>query len=243
MKVGKHQLISSCAQKSSLLVHSTSTFPLLVQYLKKKKKTKTKNPSKSAIASAHRFRAEERTTTSPFLVLLSSFVPLLSSTNSTYTGMVLRLLFAMALALLVVSAPVTVRGEPVEVYACDFTDCSKPLAGFDISVIETGDVWTTDSQGMLYLNYSVGQMLSFVIKAQDFYHETQSGTVIVPPGGLTGDQNQVALQVPNDFIYELFKLSTNGHKSDSKCQVVVTVCNKNATVFSFPQGIPGAVVT
>lgn len=136
------------------------------------------------------------------------------------------------------------NAEPVRVYAADLTDMKKkPLAGLPIAVLETAESFITDANGYLHLDYPKGQMLTFVSQTHGDYHELQSGTVIVPRGGLNTTETEVVLQVPTNFMFDLLLTLTNGKKDPTKCQVVVTVCNRGRTVYSFPQGIPGAVAT
>jgi hypothetical protein len=133
--------------------------------------------------------------------------------------------------------------EPVQVYVGDLVHMRNPLAGYNISVLETGEIFTTDSNGELNLQYAQGTMLTFLFLRAGEYAEIQSGTVVVPAGGLATEQTQVVLQVPSTVVLEVLEAITNGRKDPRKCQVVVTVCNRNRTFDSFPQGIPGAMAT
>jgi hypothetical protein len=52
--------------------------------------------------------------------------------------------------------------EPVQVYVGDLVHMRNPLAGYNISVLETGEIFTTDSNGELNLQYAQGTMLTFL---------------------------------------------------------------------------------
>ena len=132
---------------------------------------------------------------------------------------------------------------PVDVYVCPFDACgSKGLANHPVFIIEANSTYTTNGAGMLYLEVPVFGNITLVSLAGNGYHRTQASTVQVPPVGLVTTLTQLVVQVPSDVIYDLFFAVTPGHKSEAKCQIVVTVCNVNVTIKSMPQGLLGSTV-
>lgn len=81
---------------------------------------------------------------------------------------------------------------------------------------------------------------------KDGYPITQSATLEVPLTGLSSHQDQPTLQGPNDVMFEALKLAlwadTGIKVEDDKCQLVVTVCAFNKTLFDLPQGEPNSTV-
>lgn len=136
-----------------------------------------------------------------------------------------------------------VHAEPVRVVASDFVDSKKPLVGISLEWMERGTTGVTDANGVLMLDADVGSTVTINFAGDDAYHQTQGVTVTVPPGGLTTELNEIVMQVPSLFTYDLFFLVTPGHKNTSACQLVVTVCNVNKTVHDPAQGLPGTVAT
>lgn len=152
----------------------------------------------------------------------------------------------LLLVLLILFASVTAgqKVAPVTVWACDYVECiTKPVSNSKVTLIETGEEFYTDNSGFLHFNATVGSDITFLLAETSEYHETQTSTVTVPNEGLATELTQVILQVPSHFIYDLFYLVTPGKKDDTKCSVVVTVCNVNRTIKSSPQGLPGSVLT
>ncbi|CUG88092.1 Hypothetical protein, putative [Bodo saltans] len=138
---------------------------------------------------------------------------------------------------------VSVTAEPVKVIALDFVGLA-PLVGATMDWLETGASYITDADGVVMLDAPVGASVTINFSGNDKYHQTQSSTVEVPAGGLTTLYNQLVMQVPTHFLFDVFwTLSPGEHKNTSNCQVVVTVCDVNKTVYSHAQGLPGTVAT
>lgn len=132
------------------------------------------------------------------------------------------------------------NSEPVKVFAGDFVGLA-PLANVPMDWIENGTTFVTDENGVAMLEAPIGASVTVNFLGNDKYHQTQSPTVTVPPGGLTTVLNQLVMQVPTHFLFDFFSAVSPGTKNMSECQVVVTVCNVNKTVFDHAQGLPGTV--
>eukprot|EP00756_Hemistasia_phaeocysticola_P062106 Hpha_TRINITY_DN5531_c0_g1::TRINITY_DN5531_c0_g1_i1::g.93831::m.93831 len=143
-------------------------------------------------------------------------------------------------------AGVGVEGEPVDVYAGDFIAMdTHPLRGFRITHEETGKGYVTDDTGYLHLDFPAGTNLTFTLEEQSFYKATQTATVTVPVGGLTGHLKEIVLQVPDDPTFvalEVF-LPHRLARNWSQCLLVVTVCNFNTTWTDIPQGYEGVTAS
>lgn len=134
------------------------------------------------------------------------------------------------------------NGAPVNIWVVDFSQL-KPLVGHKITILETGDNYTVDTDGYARLDLPVGTNITVLAHSYPWYQSTQSATVSVPPGGLATKMTEIVLQVPSSITYDLFQWVSPGKKDPTACQVVVTVCNVNKTIYDFPQGLPGAVAS
>jgi hypothetical protein len=144
---------------------------------------------------------------------------------------------ALAIALLFGTAAT----EPVRVIALDYIGLD-PLVGASMMWIENGTTHLTDENGVVVLDAPAGSNVTINFPGDEKYTPTQSVTVIVPSGGLTTVMDQLVMQVPTHFLYDMFSLVTPGKKNTSStCQLVVTVCNVNKTIYDHAQGLPGTV--
>jgi hypothetical protein len=158
--------------------------------------------------------------------------------NHFYKRMQLTAIFAIATSVMIFAT-----AEPVKVIALDFIGLA-PLVGATMDWLETGASYITDADGVVMLDAPIGASVTINFSGNDKYHQTQSSTVEVPAGGLTTVFDQLVMQVPTHFLFDVFwTLSPGSHKNLSNCQVVVTVCNVNKTVYSSAQGLPGTVAT
>ncbi|CUG88091.1 Hypothetical protein, putative [Bodo saltans] len=135
-----------------------------------------------------------------------------------------------------------VTAEPVKVIALDFVGLA-PLVGATMDWLETGASYITDADGVVMLDAPIGASVTISFSGNSEYHQTQSSTVEVPVGGLTTLYNQLVMQVPTHLLFDVFWTVSPGTKNTSNCQVVVTVCNVNKTVYSQEQGLLGTVAT
>lgn len=146
----------------------------------------------------------------------------------------LRTIAAVALVLCAVTA------VPVKLVALDYVS-GHPLSNSQMQWLENGTTFITDSNGAVEFDAEVGVNITINFPGDATYHQTQSTTVIVPPEGLTTLLNQIVMQIPSHLLFDVFFLVVPGKKNDSACQVVVTVCNVNKTVYDHAQGLPGTV--
>jgi hypothetical protein len=148
----------------------------------------------------------------------------------------------VAVALVLAAAAAVSSAARVDVVAGSFTDMEgTPLSGFTLLHEETQRQYTLDARGRLSLDLPVGSNVTLTVLKQKGYTETQSATVTVPRNGLFGLYNEMVLQVPSDFVYDVFNLVVPGKRNFSQCQVVATVCNYRKTYTDLPQGWPGVV--
>ena len=150
----------------------------------------------------------------------------------------IKVLLVLQLVLLLGSVAL---GAPVKIIAADYIDMSKLLANASVTWLETGRVMYTNAVGEISLDVPVGSNITLEIAELPDYVSMQSPTATVPAGGFTGPLGEIVLQVPTKLMFDLFWLVTPGKKDDTKCQVVVTICNVNKTAFSPAQGLPGTV--
>ena len=112
-----------------------------------------------------------------------------------------------------------------------------------ITILETNQQLTTDDQGQFGpISYPIGKPITLVLEKFG-YKTTQTGTVIVPPEGLTGPYDKLTFQVPSIETY-YFLASIIGAKMDSNnCHVTTTITAYHKTMNDIPQGEAEASVT
>src|SRR3989338_7616181 len=72
-----------------------------------------------------------------------------------------------------------------------------------ITILELDVQIQANMKGYFSFEVPVGQAVTLYVE-YDGYHATQTSAVVVPPGGLVGDQLALMLQVPQDWVWDLF---------------------------------------
>ncbi len=131
---------------------------------------------------------------------------------------------------------------PVTGFARSFlTESDIPNA--TITILETGEKLKTDSHGQFGpIYYPIGKPITLIFEKWG-YKTTQSGTVIVPPEGLTGPRHNITFQIPSIATFYLFSKIIGAHFDKEKCHVVTTVIANGRTLEDRRQGEPGATIT
>jgi hypothetical protein len=131
---------------------------------------------------------------------------------------------------------------PVSGFARNFIT-GVGIANATITILETSQQMNTDQEGRFGpISYPIGKPITLVFNKFG-YKTTQSGTVIVPPGGLTGPYDNLTFQVPTIETYYLF-VSIVGAKIDAdSCHVTTTITAYQKTLDNVPQGEPDAKIT
>lgn len=102
---------------------------------------------------------------------------------------------------------------------------------------------TTDKNGRFKVEWPVGEPITLTISHR-WYHSTQGGTVVVPPGGLSGKHSEYTFQTPRTATYTGLNLILRdvGKLDPNSCAVSTTVQAPNMTLDDAPQGEAGAVL-
>lgn len=124
---------------------------------------------------------------------------------------------------------------PISGFARNFVD-GKPIANAKITLLETKQQLTTDTQGRFgpFL-YPVNQAVTLEFKKWG-YKTTQSVTVINPPQGLMTANNNITFQVPSSITFFFFKLIIGAHLDAKYCHVATTITAPNKTLDDPIQG-------
>ena len=131
---------------------------------------------------------------------------------------------------------------PVSGFARSFI-LEYPIANATITILETGQQITTNDKGEFGpFDYPVGKPLTLQLDKWD-YKTTQTGTVIVPPGGLTGPYDNITFQVPSIETYYLLATVVGAIIDNDSCHVTTTVTAYHKTLNDDPQGEPDATVS
>lgn len=131
---------------------------------------------------------------------------------------------------------------PISGYAQSFL-LNMKLANGTVTVLETGKKMTTDSNGRFGpFQYPVGQPITLQFEKWG-YQTTQSGTVIVPPEGLTGPYDNITFQIPSIETYYLLAKIMGATIDDNSCHVTSTITAYHKTLEDVPQGMTGTTVT
>jgi selenocysteine lyase/cysteine desulfurase len=101
---------------------------------------------------------------------------------------------------------------------------------------------TTDKNGYFSFMAAVGESITLQLD-HAWYTTTQTGTVVVPPEGLVGTQNEMTFQVTMTLVYDLLELIIPVKPNPALCQFCVTVCAYNKTLWDDPQGEANTSVT
>ncbi|RDI36461.1 carboxypeptidase regulatory-like domain-containing protein [Aquicella lusitana] len=131
---------------------------------------------------------------------------------------------------------------PVSGFARSFI-LGTPLSDATITILETGEKIKTDKQGHFGpIQYPVGKSITLVFEKFG-YKTTQSGTVIVPPAGLTGPYDNITFQIPSIETYYLLAGIVGAKIDENSCHVTSTIIAYHKTLDDIPQGEAGAKVT
>eukprot|EP01127_Copromyxa_protea_P007062 TRINITY_DN16991_c0_g1_i1.p2 TRINITY_DN16991_c0_g1~~TRINITY_DN16991_c0_g1_i1.p2 ORF type:complete len:236 (-),score=66.28 TRINITY_DN16991_c0_g1_i1:200-907(-) len=149
----------------------------------------------------------------------------------------------VVLFLFLACAAWTAYAVPVEGIAVLYEYTHIVLADAKITWLETGQTTTTGADGRFSFDVPVGTRVTFLFE-KFLFVTTQTSTMIVPAGGLTGKYNQVVFQIPDDALWELFLMALPVKSVDpTKCHVVATVCAANKTYDTGLQGEVNSTVT
>lgn len=131
---------------------------------------------------------------------------------------------------------------PISGFARSFI-LGLPISNATITVLETGQTITTNSEGRFgpFL-YPVGKPITLTIEKFG-YKTTQSGTVVVPPAGLTGPYDNITFQVPSIESYYLLAAIIGAKIDDNSCHLATTITAYHKTLDDIPQGEENAIVT
>jgi hypothetical protein len=127
----------------------------------------------------------------------------------------------------------------VNVWAKQY-ETSRPIAEAEILDMETGESWHTGDDGYAQLFVEPGRSLSLTFNKQNF-PSVQTGTVIVPPEGLTGENKEITLQVPGKYLYNTLR-AVFGKPAPGKHHVVTTVSAAGKNLHD-DKGEGGAIVS
>lgn len=132
-----------------------------------------------------------------------------------------------------------IKMAPVTGFARSFIT-GWPLVGAKITVLENDAVYYTDQEGKFGpIFWPVGSDITLVLEKEGF-RTTQSGTVTVPPEGLTGAYDNISFQVPSNWAFKLFSYAIGIKEHPNACIVAATITAHNKTMDDIPQGEPGA---
>lgn len=131
---------------------------------------------------------------------------------------------------------------PISGFAQSFL-LSMRLANGTVTVLETGQQFTTDKEGRFGpFQYPAGKPITLQFEKWG-YHTTQTGTTIVPPEGLTGPFDNITFQVPSTETYSLLAKIMGATIDENSCHVAATITAYHKTLGDVPQGIDGTTVT
>ncbi|KAL6077106.1 Carboxypeptidase regulatory-like domain-containing protein [Balamuthia mandrillaris] len=131
---------------------------------------------------------------------------------------------------------------PVEVYARSFLP-GWGIEDAEVRVLEMPDiVLKTKKGGLTSFMAPVGSNITLVLTKWS-YHSVQTSTVTVPPGGLTGKQKQMTLQVPDKLTFFFLQQALPDKLNNKMCHIAATVAAKNKTLFDDEQGEVNSTVS
>lgn len=152
-----------------------------------------------------------------------------------------KFIFLMSTCICITSNAFAAREDfaPVSGFARSFITGTE-ISNATITILETGVKIQTDEHGRFgpFL-YPVGKPITLELSKWD-YKTTQSGTVIVPPGGLTGPHDNISFQVPSIETYYLLASVIGVNFDKNSCHVVTTVTAFGKTMDDDEQGEPDA---
>lgn len=119
---------------------------------------------------------------------------------------------------------------------------NKPIANANITILETGEEFKTDSQGNFGpIYYPVGKPITLIFQKWG-YKTTQSETINVPQSGLMGPYQHITFQIPSIITYHVFANIIGAKIDDDACHVATTIIAHQKTLDDLPQGEPEAEV-
>jgi hypothetical protein len=127
---------------------------------------------------------------------------------------------------------------PVSGFAREFVS-SHPIPDATVVVLETGQEFHTDQAGKYSFTYPVGARLTLQLLKAGF-EPTQTDTVTVPAGGLTGAHDNITFQALFVPEYELLQSIIGMHPEPGTCHVATTIAARGKTMDDDPQGEPAA---
>ena len=124
---------------------------------------------------------------------------------------------------------------PVSGFARSFI-LGNPIKDARITVLETSQVIYTDQMGHFGpIQYPIGKPITLILEKIGF-KTTQTGTVIVPPSGLSGPYDNITFQVPSLESYYLLAGIIGAKIDDEACHVTTTIIAYHKTMDDLPQG-------
>lgn len=128
---------------------------------------------------------------------------------------------------------------PVSGFARSFI-FSSPIEGGVVTINETGQTFTTDSQGHFGpIEYPIGKPITLTFSKWG-YKTTQSATIIVPKEGLTSRYTNITFQVPSIQTFYILSKIIGAKVNDEDCHLTTTITRYHKTMDDIPQGLPGA---
>lgn len=152
--------------------------------------------------------------------------------------------FSLTIILLGLISQLTFAREstaPVSGFARSFI-LGTLLSNATIRVNETGETFTTDSEGKFGpFQYPVGKPITLTFNKWA-YKETQSATVIVPSEGLNTPYTNITFQVPAIQTFYILAGVIGASIDENSCHLTTTITAYHKTMDDDPQGIAGARV-
>jgi hypothetical protein len=153
-----------------------------------------------------------------------------------------KYIFAAVILSICLPAHAKPTTAPVSGFAKSFV-LGKKIANATITILENGHKLYTDKNGNFGpFQYPVGQPITLQFKKWG-YQTTQSGTITVPPEGLTSPYDNITFQVPSIVTYHFLAKVIGAPIDDNSCHVTTTITAYHKTLDDDPQGIADAVVT
>lgn len=132
----------------------------------------------------------------------------------------------------------------VEGYARSFVINNRLKGAKVVATNAKGDAiatTATDKYGRFRVLWPVGEPITLALSHR-WSHTTQGGTVVVPPGGLSGEHSEYTFQTPSSVTFTSLNwaLRDVGKLDPSSCAVSTTVQAAGMTLEDAPQGEAGA---
>ena len=131
---------------------------------------------------------------------------------------------------------------PVSGFARSFISDAN-ITDATITILETGQQIKTDNRGQFGpILYPVGKPITLILEKWG-YTTTQSASIIVPQGGLTGRYNNISFQVPSVEAYFLLTAIIRPKIDKNSCHLATTMTAFQKTMDDIPQGEAGTTIT